>query len=513
MVYSQGVFPGMSMLHKRLVAVVFLLVVALGTRGAESRDFDYNTTCRNAYTAIMSLRFDEGTRLVALEKTTNPRNRIPLLLNNYIDFLSILINDNPDDYEERVGHFDDAIDKLESADIKSPFYLYALAETRMMKAFAKFKFEEYFGAALELYRAKALLDENTRKFPSFVLNMKWMGVIQCLSGTIPDNYRWLGEIVGYKGSIAQGEALLQGFLQAGETNSLAAMQRQEVQMMLSIMYLNLSNDRNAQTAWMNTLVTYCPGNPLISYCTSLLAIKTFNNDLAIKILKALLSNPDYKNFHFASYQLGIASLNKLDARAFYHFEHFLAGHKGHSYVKAAHQKLAWSMLVNGYAKDYVRFMYKLKNVGANNIEDDKLAQKEAETATAPNVMLLKARLLFDGGYFDIALQTMLNPSYSASLISRHDKIEFNYRIARIYQELNKIPEAITNYKATIEACKAEEFYFGPNSALQLGIIYEKSGNKTEAIRYYEMVPRLHTVEYRNSLNIKAKAYLNKLKHK
>ena len=44
------------------------------------------------------------------------------------------------------------------------------------------------------------------------------------------------------------------------------------------------------------------------------------------------------------------------------------------------------------------------------LDDDKLAEKEATKKEAPNVYLLKARLLSDGGYYEKAISTILRKS-------------------------------------------------------------------------------------------------------
>jgi tetratricopeptide (TPR) repeat protein len=497
-------------MRNTLLAIVFFFFSSSHlARAVVSSDFDYNATCINAYTCIMTMRFDQAQALIQQEQASHPRNKIPLMLQNYIDVLSILIYDDQDDYDKRIERLDEVIDIFEKSDTKSPYHLFAMAETRALKAIARFKFDEYFSAALELYRAKSLLDENISKFPAFELNKKWLGVIQCLSGTIPDNYRWLGQVLGYKGSIEQGTNNLLNLLKTSGDSVIAA-QRNEIQMLLSIVYLNLTSDRSKQVYWLTTIQHECEGKPLLTYCAVLLAIKTFNNDLAIKLLTPLVANPAHDMFYFASYQMGIASLNKLDAKAFYCFEKFLAHYKGRSYVKAAYQKLAWCMLVNGYTKNYQSSMAKVVTRGMDLIDEDKLALKEATSGVVPNVMLLKARLLFDGGYFNNALTILSNPHTMLSLITSKDKIEHTYRMARVYHEMNNVSDAIAFYKRTIDSCKDQEYYFGPNSALMLGMIYEKAGNLDDAVKYYEMVPKLHTDEYRNSLNIKAKAYLNHL---
>ena len=56
------------------------------------------------------------------------------------------------------------------------------------------------------------------------------------------------------------------------------------------------------------------------------------------------------------------------------------------------------------------------------------------------------------------------------------------------------------------------YYFAANAALQLGIIYEKQADFKKAAEYYELAQSMENVEYKNSINQKAKAGLNRIKN-
>ena len=71
-------------------------------------------------------------------------------------------------------------------------------------------------------------------------------------------------------------------------------------------------------------------------------------------------------------------------------------------------------------------------------------------------------------------------------------------------------EAINFYKETIEKGKNETFYFSPKSALQLGLIYEKKGDKKQASKYFQSCIDMQNHLYEQSLEQKAKAGLERL---
>ena len=71
-------------------------------------------------------------------------------------------------------------------------------------------------------------------------------------------------------------------------------------------------------------------------------------------------------------------------------------------------------------------------------------------------------------------------------------------------------EAINFYKETIEKGKNETFYFSPKSALQLGLIFEKKGDKNQASKYFQSCIDMQNHLYEKSLEQKAKAGLERL---
>ena len=66
--------------------------------------------------------------------------------------------------------------------------------------------------------------------------------------------------------------------------------------------------------------------------------------------------------------------------------------------------------------------------GYNYIDIDKVALKEARLAYISHPILLKARLLYDGGYYQIALDKLQKQTF--------DNAEYYYRIARVKYKLD-----------------------------------------------------------------------------
>ena len=114
---------------------------------------------------------------------------------------------------------------------------------------------------------------------------------------------------------------------------------------------------------------------------------------------------------------------------------------------------------------------------------DKQALKEARSGKWPNKVLLRSRLLSDGGYYGEALQALQGGS-SADFQAPEEKCEFAYRIGRIYDGLGRKDEAIGAYLTAIKTGEHLKEYYAARAALQAGYIYEQRGDRAVGDRLF-----------------------------
>jgi tetratricopeptide (TPR) repeat protein len=145
------------------------------------------------------------------------------------------------------------------------------------------------------------------------------------------------------------------------------------------------------------------------------------------------------------------------------------------------------------------------------VDEDKQADYEAENGVAPNMVLLRARLLFDGGYYNSALNELLNTPVKTAIKSKRDLVEYTYRLGRIYHESGNAAKAVENYQQTVARGKTEPFYYAAAAAYQMGLLYENKGAYSAADSAYQLCLSIRPREYKTSLHQKAKAGLNRLK--
>jgi tetratricopeptide (TPR) repeat protein len=246
-----------------------------------------------------------------------------------------------------------------------------------------------------------------------------------------------------------------------------------------------------------------------NYLRGFVCIKTGRTDEAINTLSRKPRGSEYSSFVYLDYLMGQAKLNKLEPDADVYLKRFVSLFKGKNLLKDAYKKLSWSYIVQGDTAKYLVYRGLSKKYGVAQSDEDKNAQKEAESGLLPNIYLLKARLLFDGGYYTKA-EHEIRTLTMASLQSEYRLAEYYYRYGRILHESNKYSKAIEMYSKCIATPGSSGLYFAPSSCLQLGYIYEKLGFKELAKIHFEKALSYRGYEYRSSVSQKAKAALSRI---
>lgn len=482
-------------------------ILCLNVAFAQKR-FDFNINCQRAYHAMMSMHFREGDSLLALEKSSHPDNLIPYFVEDFKDFFIISFNEDPKDVKQREPNKELRLHKLQQGPKNSPYYLYTQGEILVHWSVIHLASEQYRTAFFELRRAYRLLEENQQRFPEFVANKKFMGLIHAIVGTIPDNYKWAVSFLGLKGTVPQGLAEVKEVMDYAQVHSFLF--EDETRYIYLFMKLWLANDMKA--AWQLTEDAQYPAlksNPLSTYVKAFVATKMNNNDLAIQLFS---SNDHRSNVlvpWFTYYMLGITKLRRLDDNANVPLETFLKNFRGVNYVKDAYRNLAWSYLLRGDVAKYHNTIAFCRTKGKLFADSDKEALEELNYGIPPNIILLRARLLTDGAYFDRAMQ-LLQGKTANDFSSEKDKLEFTYRLGRIYEETGELDKAIQYYIATIDRGSNTNYYFADNASLRLAGIYEKQKNYDRARYYYTKCLQMKENVFKTSIDQKAKAGLSRL---
>ena len=485
-----------------------LTLVSLFVSQLAYSSFDMNNNIEKSYSYIINLEFDQAAIFLANEQSQNPNNGFIPLHKNYIDFLTIIIAEDLN-YFKSHEHFKDLrLELLDNNDKNSPYYLYSKAEISLQWAFSRLKFEEYSIAVYEIVKAYRLLQENKQKFPNFTLNNKGLGLINTLLGSVPKRFHWILDLSGLNGGISLGMHQIDIVL----NDSRFAMYESEVLFLLSFLQINLGNNNVICQKHLDRIGNRYQDNLLLNFAAARLSHNLGQNDYCLKILNNRPNSSKSIEFYYLDYLHGMSYLYKLDfENAKQKFEYFLANFRGLNYIKAANHKLAW---ISFLAKNSIGKQIYFEQVilqGNSLIDEDKVAFKDAKRNYISHPLLLKTRLLYDGGYYSLALSELNKIEGDSSFSAQVHQIEYWYRLARIESKLNNpVKQIIQHYKKVLDKGQFSSSYYAPMSALQIALLYEKQNNFQDAKFYFNRCLLMSDFDYERGIHQKARAGLERL---
>jgi len=492
------------------IILVPILIFCCSNLHAE-KVYDFNTVCQQAYKEITSLKLNAGAQLVNEARKQNPDNLIPEILDSYIDFYILFFNEDPADYEMRISHFADRLDKLEDGPENSPFYNFCLTVVYMQKASAEIKFGRQWAAGWDFRKAFSLVKENRKAFPSFLPNNMIYGPMLVVAGTIPDGYKWLASLFGISGSIKDGINQMQQFVNSRD--SLARLFFDEASFYYCYVLFYIENKPEEAFQYIQQKKLDVVNNHLLAYMAANLAINDKKTEYAKNIILQRNSSTEYLNAPVWDFEFGYIKLRHLEVEeAAQYFQNFLNRFKGKFYVKDAYEKLSWCYYLQGNMNAAEKTRQLVLTEGSETVDADKQATKNAELGVWPNPLLLKARILNDGGYNNEAL-VMLAGKNVNDYSRPEDQLEFAYRVGRIYDDMYRDEEAIKMYLLAIKLGENRPEYYAARAALQIGYIYEERGKKDIAITYFQRCLDMKEQDYKNSLDQKAKAGIERCREK
>lgn len=470
--------------------------------GYASPFYSFNTQCSQSYQQVLAMRVAQARQMAAIEKQTNPENLVPYFLDNYADFMELFFNEDKKQYLQMVRLKDERLTKLASGPKTSPLHLFTQAVVHLQWAAVEMKFDNRWAGAMAFREAYKLAHLNQRRFPNFMPNYMITGPMEMVAATIPKNLQWLSNLMGISGTMQGGNTSLQRFLKSGDDWSRLFMQ--EGIFYHTYLQFHIMNRPNEALAFIRQQKLDVVNNHLFAYMAANLSLNNQQAETCERIVRSRNLHSGYLKTPVWDFLLGYANLYKLDAEAEDHFENFLDAFKGNYYVKDAWLKLGYHYLVRGNNSKFQYCQQQVKRHGNTASDADKRALREASEAIVPNTLLLKARLLSDGGYYSRALTT-LKQADERAFTNSDEMLEYNYRLGRIYQDMKDYEKAISQFEKVMRDGNTTKTYFAGKAALEAGEIKELNGDKAAAIRYYNRCIAYRNHDYENALEQKARA--------
>ncbi len=456
-----------------------------------------DSTFNYIFNNILELKFNKSQLQITKSKLPEYKKKY---LETYSLFIKTFLNQEQQDFNEFIGVSSDNIDFYNKLNDSLPEKLFYISQTKLMISINDFIFGYYYKSATNFLSSYYLIKKNNNKFPEYIKNYKLLGIFDVILGNIPKDYNIVKKLFSLNGDINSGIKKLKYYYSSLKIKS----EKTEASIILYFTNKNFSNNityLNFNDKTKNPLLIFTYSNYLLSTDSTLKAIKILNN-----------YKPDSNFiFYYIYYQRGLLKLYSLDKSAKKDLLFFVNNFSGINYIKSAFEKIYWYNIIFNNKSDNIKIAEKIKNIGNAAIDEDKQALKNIENPYS-NIILLKSRLLFDGGFYKKTLALLIKNKNSALYKNIEEKLEYLYRLARVYDKLNNNNKAINLYKKVILYGSNQPYYFVANSALCIAEIYEKQKNFTQAKFFYKKCLSINNYGYKNGIELKAKAGLNRIKH-
>ncbi len=452
-----------------------------------------------------SLQFEQARKQIEICKKSKDFQIQALYLENYIDFITVVITQSPQKFKIYTENTENIYEKIEKLEDDSPYKLYAMSQIKFNSMVSNFLFGNNMTAGWDVFRSKKLLTENKKKFPNFLENSKLSGMFDIFFSAIPSEYKWVADGIGLNSNLTRGFSTLKKYQTHYNNDTLL---NAESTILTALLLMQFTEDKNVAYDFLKKK-TLIKTNSLAKYVYCRIAASNSKNDEIITLLQNFKQKSGELDVAFFDFLLAKAKLNKLDLTAETHYKEFLRTYSGKNYLKLVYQRLSWIALFQNNNEKYQQYLDKTKKEGVMLVVEDKQAYAEITNRKKVNKLLLSGRLYYDGAYYEKALAEINKCVYTS--LDATDKLEFNYRKAQIYYKQKKLDLAINYFLDTIKLGSKTEYYYAPYSAINLALIYKEKGDLIKAEAYFKKALEINNGEQKSIIEIKAKNGLKSLK--
>ena len=473
-----------------MVCLFLLSLPAIG------QDIAFDDNLRQAYDLALNLNTEE-----ALQRIPDQTLAQGAYVASLAEAIELLVTEDDSKFAEYEERFLKRVDRNLTGTTRD--YQFVQAELRLQWAFVYLKFGHELDAALRLRQAYVIAEGCREKFPDYIPIRKTTGLLSIIIGSVPDKYQRVFSLLNMNGSVSAGLSALNDVSLSGSPLAM------ESKILFALVEGFILSRPESALEHMQQILATQKNNRLLLFFSASFAMKNAQNDLALQMLDGLSASREGIPLYYADYLRGEAYHRKgdyLNSVAAYRW--FISHQTGGNYLKDAYYKIGLNYLLHGNENDALVEFNEARAHGKEATEADRSAAFALAEKTAPNVMLLKVRHFTDGGYFSQA-ERVLSKMTSDNLIEKKDQVEYYYRKARLAHKMNR-PDAVDLYLETVRLTGADNWYFAPNSCLQLGYIYQSQGKVKEAEEYFRRALSYRRHEYKNSIDSKARSALAQL---
>jgi len=484
---------------KKVGAIACLFLLSFS---ATSTDliWKFDAEHQKAYQLIINLQPDKANEILERNRGNKFHN---LYLQSLNETINILITEDHQGFIKIDQKFKERLKYLESLP-QDAETLFLQAEITLQRGFCYLNLNQELNAVLAIRKAYQLTTDCLKKYPGFAPIKKTNGVIQVMVGSVPEKYQWFVNLLGMKGSVATGQKQLTELRNSGSSLSLEA----------TMLFYTVKGFLNQQFAEAATGINQClkdqPGNKLLLFIGVNMLIKDGRSEEALALVHEIDEQPEGLPMHYIDYLHAEILLQKGEYRKSVElYNKFIKNFPSQSFKKDSYFKISLCYWLLDDVKSARAVFDKAKITGSDKAEPDRYAAKQLEDTNFPNKKLLKVRFSTDGGYYSEAT-AILRTIKPSELPTSKDQTEYYYRKARLAHRIGDIADAKLLYQQSINMTQSNPWYFGANSALQLGYIARDQKNYEAARKYFQMALNYPKHEYKTSIDSKARTELQLL---
>lgn len=467
--------------------------------------YDVNDNCKRAWQLLMDFKIDEAKVLLEGEISKDPENYYLYYLDQTCDAYKMVINSNEEDYKKFKEGFYAKRDIMDGKDEESPYYLACYSEMEIQLGMFNVINGDQFSGLKKMYTAYKRVYRNLEKYPDFKPSLKLDGFFNVSISNLPPFAKWAVSFFGVSVDIDYGfKILYENYLSQSEIPGINAESA-----LFIILSAKINKTPDLVYDFTKSLDSNISATYVHKYFRANIAYRTGKNEEAYHILKGITNNVNKYTDITYNYLMGKVLMRRLDKNAKHYLKKYLSTHKHEEYLKEINNYLAIYHLLNGDEKKYHSYAEIVRENGMDLQERDREALYDVSIDYIPDVNLVKARLLIDGGYSEKFKSAIKLFDLKSNEIIGHE-LDYLSLKARFEAQNNNTYKAIVLFKKVIEIGEDEDYYFASEAALRLGEIYLENGDKDQANDYLKKSIKLYKNDYYEYIEDKARKALSRL---
>jgi tetratricopeptide (TPR) repeat protein len=454
-----------------------------------------------AYRKLLEFKTDSVRLLLDHQVEKDHDRAFKIYLHSLEDVLGLTLTRNDSLYGLYSQKEKDYIRDLDLLPENDPFTSFVKAEIRLHSAIIRLRYNDQFSGAMRLIQAykmvHAMMDE--QEVPIYVF--KTAGVVNILFSLVPEKYDFWLRLIGVRPDLSTGIRQIEKLI---EKKTIFSFEGSMILALLNAYYLNepqksvehiLTNNRE----WQNSL-TY-------QFLSGLVFSKIRDNENSLQAFQHCMNfSGEYGEIPAVNFYLAESYMKKLEfAPAGIYYKRYLSPNNVIDFQKAANYRLYLISLFDNKSSLAERYRKNVINQGQRISEADKYVYSLVSAGYHPHPEIQKARLLFDGGYYEESLMK-LETIHIAGLTDE-EKLEYSYRKARVYQELKDFDTARKHYDEVFRT-SFQDHYLMANAHLQMGYIELEAKNQEASADHFREALKYSGVYYKSSIRNEARAGLS-----